>query len=196
MRRTRPEGGFTLVELMVALLIFGLLSASGVALLAFGVDTRAAAAQRTDALSAALRTRALLTADLAQATPRLYRRQDGSMSAAFRGSEDDLLLAFVRRGWANEDKAPRASLQRVEYRLTDGRLERISYPHVDGSRTGTTAVLLDGVRSLRLRYRIGGEWRDAWDSARPEMMPQAIEAIMALDGAPELRQLFLVGTGL
>ena len=181
---------------MVALLIFGLLSASGVALLAFGVDTRAAAAQRTDALSAALRTRALLTADLAQAAPRIYRRQDGSMSAAFRGSEDELLLAFIRRGWANEDEAPRASLQRVEYRLAERRLERISYPHVDGSRRGTTAVLLDGVESLRLRYRIAGEWRDDWDSVRPEMMPDAIEAVIALEGAPELRQLFLVGTGL
>lgn len=195
MRRPVPEAGFTLVELMVALLIFGLLSASGVALLAFGVDTRAAAAQRTDALSAALRTRALLTADLAQATPRLYRREDGSLSAAFRGSEADLLLAFIRRGWANEDKAPRASLQRVEYRLIDRRLERVSYAHVDGSRRGTTAVLLEGVQSLRLRYRIGGEWRDQWDSVRPEVMPQAVEAVIALDGTPELRQLFLVGTG-
>lgn len=189
------RNGFTLVELMVALLIFGLLSASGVALLSFGVDTRAAAAERTDALSAALRTRALLTADLAQAAPRLYRREDGSVSPVFRGSEDGLLLAFVRRGWTNDDDAPRASLQRVEYRLVEGRLERISYPHVDGSRRGTTAVLLTGVRSLAVRYRIEGEWRDDWQAIRPELMPQAIETVMTLDGSPELRQLFLVGTG-
>ena len=56
--------------------------------------------------------------------------------------------------------------------------------------------MLDVVESLRLRYRIAGEWRDDWDSVRPEMMPDAIEAVIALEGAPELRQLFLVGTGL
>lgn len=195
MTRDVARNGFTLVELMVALLIFGLLSASGVALLSFSVDTRAATSERIDALSAVLRTRSLLTSDLAQATPRLYRREDGSVSQAFRGSEDDVLLALVRRGWANDDGAPRASLQRVEYRLNDGRLERISYPHVDGSRTGTASVLLAGVRSVTLRYRIDGEWRDRWDALRPELMPQAVEAVILLDGAPELRQLFLVGTG-
>lgn len=190
-----PRNGFTLVELMVALLIFGLLSASGVALLSFSVDTRAAASERVDALAATLRTRSLLTADLAQATGRIYRREDGSLAPAFAASEGDLLLAFIRRGWTNEEDAPRASLQRVEYRLRDGRFERTAYPHVDGSRDGTTAVLLAGVRSLKLRYRVDGEWRDRWDAVRPEVLPQAVEAVMLVDGAPELRQLFLVGAG-
>lgn len=189
------RNGFTLVELMVALLIFGLLSASGVALLAFGVDTRARSSERIDALAATLRTRALLTADLAQAAPRLYRREDGSLSAAFRAGEDAALLAFVRRGWANDDAEPRASLQRVEYRLSDGRLERLAYRHVDGAATGPASVLLTDVRSFGLRYRVRGEWRDRWDSTRPDALPEAIEAVIALDGAPELRQLFLVGAG-
>jgi general secretion pathway protein J len=190
------RNGFTLVELMVALLIFGLLSASGVALLSFGVDTRARATERIDGLSAALRTRSLMTADLAQAAPRLYRREDGSLSPAFRAEEDELLLALVRRGWANEEGEPRASLQRVEYRLRDGRFERVAFAHVDGARAGPTAVLLTGVRSVALRYRIGGEWRDDWTALRPELLPQAIEAVISVDGAPELRQLFLVGVGL
>lgn len=189
------RNGFTLVELMVALLIFGLLSASGVALLSFGVDTRARTNERADTLGATLRTRALLTADLAQAAPRLYRRGDGSVAPAFGAGEDGTLLAFVRRGWANEDGEPRASLQRVEYRLREGRFERIAFARVDGGAPGPAAVLLTGVRSLRLRYRLEGEWRDRWDSNRPEAMPQAVEAVIALEGAPELRQLFLVGVG-
>ena len=187
------RNGFTLVELMVALLIFGLLSASGVALLSFGVDTRARAGERIDELSATLRTRSLLTADLAQAAPRTYRRADGTVMPAFRGGEPEALLAFVRRGWANDDDASRSSLQRVEYRLRDGRLERIAVPHVDGAEPGPAAVLLTGVRAIELRYRTRGEWRDRWDSTRPDAMPEAVEAIIALEGAPELRQLFLVG---
>lgn len=189
------RNGFTLVELLIGLLIFGLLSASGVALLAFSVDARAASAARVDGLAAALRTRALLTADLAQAAPRLHRRADGTVAPAFAAGEDGALFAFVRRGWANEDGAPRASLQRVDYRLTDGRLERVAYPHVDGAAPGPAAVLMTGVRAIELRYRLRGEWRDRWDSVRPDAMPQAIEAIITLDGAPELRQLFLVGAG-
>ncbi|MFC3710938.1 type II secretion system minor pseudopilin GspJ [Sphingoaurantiacus capsulatus] len=190
------RNGFTLVELMVALLIFGLLSASGVALLAFSVDSREQSTARVEALSAALRTRSLLTSDLAQAAVRLYRREDGSLSPAFRAGEGELLMAFVRRGWANEDAAPRASLQRVEYRLREGRLERVAFAHVDGGKPGPTAVLLSGVRSITVRYRIDGEWRDRWDAVRPELLPQAIETVVVLENAPELRQLFLVGAGL
>jgi general secretion pathway protein J len=160
------RNGFTLVELLIALLIFGLLSASGVALLSFSVEARVRSGERLDALSSALRTRAMLTADLAQAAPRTYRRDDGSMTAAFRGEEADALLAFVRRGWANEDGAPRASLQRVEYRLNDGRLERLAYPMVDGARPGPEGVLLTGVESLRLRYRYRGAWSDDWAAPR------------------------------
>ena len=189
------RNGFTLVELMVALLIFGLLSAAGVGLLSFGVDTRERASERIDGLAAMLRTRSLLTADLAQAAPRLYRRDDGTVMPAFRAGEDGALLAFVRRGWANDDDEPRASLQRVEYRLHGGQLERIAFPYVDGAKPGPTAVLLTGVRAVELRYRHRGAWRDRWDSDRPDAMPQAIEAIIALEDAPELRQLFLVGAG-
>jgi general secretion pathway protein J len=189
------RNGFTLVELMVALLIFGLLSASGVALLSFGVDTRLRAAERVDALAATLRTRSLLTADLAQAAPRLHRRDDGTVAPAFRAGEDGTLLAFVRRGWSNDEGEPRASLQRVEYRLQDGRLERIAYARVDGAAPGPAAVLLTGVRAVELGYRVRGEWRDRWDATRPDALPQAVEMIIVLEGAPELRQLFLVGAG-
>jgi len=188
------RNGFTLVELLVALLVFGLISAAATALLAFGVEARARSGERLDAVAATVRTRALLTADLAQAAPRPYRRSDRSPAPAF-GGEDGALLALVRRGWANEDGRPRASLQRVEYRLVDGRLERVAYPHVDGAAPGPAAVLLTGVRSVRLRYRDRGEWRERWDPARPDALPQAVEAVIAIEGAPELRQLFLVGAG-
>ena len=104
-------------------------------------------------------------------------------------------LALVRGGWSNPNGAPRASAQRVEYRLAADRLERVAWPHVDGAQPFAPAVLLTGVRTFRLRYRARGEWRDAWDAENPSALPDAVEVVTDVDRVGTVRQLFLVGTG-
>lgn len=196
----RIETGFTLVELMVALLIFGMLSAAGVALLSFSVRAQEAADTRLAALAELRRASAILTSDLAQAAPRLSRDEAGAVHAAFGGGTgraDEPALLLVRRGWANYDGSPRSSLQKVEYRLSDDRLERRAYGHVDGAAGFEPVTLVNGVEALRLRYRDArGEWRDRWDPAQPTQMPRAVEMVLDLEDGASIRQLFLVETGI
>jgi general secretion pathway protein J len=192
------KNGFTLVELVVSLFIFALISAAGVSLLGYSVGAQASAGQRLDEVAAIRRVGALLTADLAQATPRISRDAEGRPQMAFEGGSGaagEVALAFVRRGWSNEGGEARSSLQKVEYRLEGGALMRRSWPMVDGSAPRPAAKVLGGVRSLVLRYRIGGEWRDRWDSKRPGALPGAVEAVIDLEGVGAVRQLFLTGTG-
>jgi len=66
---------------------------------------------------------------------------------------------------------------------------------VDGAEPMPPSTLLRGVRSLSLRYRIGGEWRERWDSKRPGALPQAVELVADIERSGAIRQLFLVGTG-
>ena len=191
------RNGFTLVELLVSLLIFGTLSAAGVALLSFSVRAQEAAGERLDGLSDFRRAGALLGGDLAQAAPRLTRDAAGTTRPAFLGGSGDtagVALAFVRRGWDNVDEAPRPSLQRVEYRVAGGRLERRSYPQVDGAPPLPWSGIVEGVRRVRLRYRDGrGEWRDRWDPTDPRELPRAVELVMEAEGSGTTRQLFLAG---
>jgi general secretion pathway protein J len=198
--RRSAEHGFTLVELLVSLFIFGMLSAGGVALLAFGARAQEAVAERLDDLGGFRRAGALLTGDLAQAAPRLVRDGVGAGRAAFVGASGEqggVLLAFVRRGWENVDEAPRPSLQRVEYSLAGNRLERRAYPLLDGaSPLPAVAVALD-VRRVRLRYRDDeGNWRERWDPTRATDLPRAVELVMDAQGSGTTRQLFLTGTPL
>ncbi|MET0270383.1 MAG: type II secretion system minor pseudopilin GspJ [Sphingomonas sp.] len=193
------EQGFTLVELVVALFIFGLLASAGVALLGFSVKAQGAAGARLDEVAAIRRVTAILTADLAQATPRISRNASGAADVAFFGSAGgsrDLALAFIRRGWENPEEVPRASLQKVQYRLVDDRLERRVAPMLDGAEPGPPAVIVRGVKSLALRYRLGGEWRADWDATRLDAMPQAVEVTLDVDGIGTVRQVFLTGTDL
>ena len=196
--RRFAEHGFTLVELVVALFIFGMLAAAGVALLSFGVRAQAAAGNRLDDVAADRRMSVLLANDLAQALPRIARGVDGAPVRAFTGNDgrsDPLVLGYVRGGWTNPDAALRPSIQRVDVVLEAGRLERRSYPMTDGAATAVTLVLADDVVQLALRYRTAeGEWRPRWDNARLDTLPRAVELTVERRAQPALTLAFLVGT--
>jgi general secretion pathway protein J len=190
---TRSSPGFTLVELLVALLIFGMLAAAGVMLLRFSVDAQSAATTKLDAIGAARRIDSLLAADMAQAVPRATRDAAGRTTPAFAGTPDGFTL--VRGGWDNLDDAPRASLMRVEYRLSGGQLVRRQWPMLDGAAPEPAATLVDRVAGLRLRYRALDGWRDRWDPIRLDALPRAVELVVRRVGAPEYRYVLLVGAG-
>ena len=198
MRRPRHgEGGFTLIEMLIALMIFGMITAAGVTLLSLTVRTQESSERILESLGTIRRTGALLNADLAQAAPRIHRNGDGQPQAAFTGGNggEALLMAFVRRGWEDES-AFHSSLQRVEYRLRGGRLERWRYDAVDGAGRPVAMPLLEGVRRVQLRYRDrDGSWRDRWDPTDPARLPVAVELVSDSEGQGEVRQLFLVGGG-
>ena len=191
------EHGFTLVEMLIALAIFGMITAAGVALLSLTVRTQESSQRVLDSLGALRRTGALLGADLGQAAPRVHRDRVGRPLQAFTGNEggEAVLLSLVRRGFEDES-AFRSSLQRVEYRLREGRLERWRYDAVDGEGRATAMTLLDNVRQVRLRYRDReGLWRARWDPTDPARLPAAVEMVSDSAGQGEVRMLFLVGSG-
>lgn len=194
-QRERDSDGFTIAELLIALFIFAMLSAAGTALLRFGVDAQARTTERLAMLATTVRTRALLTADLAQAAPRPFRDTTGAVRPAFTGGGSGTVISLVRRGWANDGGAARSSLQRVEYRLAGDRLERVSWPMVDGSVANPPALLVAGITALRLRFFSKGQWLDRWQPDAIDALPEAVEITMTARGSPELRQLFLVGPG-
>lgn len=194
--RRLSANGFTLVELMVALFIFGIVSAAGVALLRFSVDSQAASQQALADMSGIRRMNAALTNDLSQIAPRPARDMAGARQNAFfggGGADGDLLISFVRRGWSNYDGDARSSLQKVDYRLVDGVLERRAYPYVDGAEPLPGAALVSRIEAIALRYRSGGEWRDRWDPTLATDLPDAVELTVDIEGLGPVRQLFQTG---
>jgi general secretion pathway protein J len=190
------QNGFTLIEMMVALLIFAMLAAAGVSLLTFSVRAQAAATERLDAVANDQRMASLLASDLAQAVPRITRDVIGANQPAFSGTNGvgaAPVLRYVRSGWTNPDGNARASIQRVEIALDQGRLERRTYAMVDGATAGPAMVLADNVEGIRLRYRDKGVWAAAWQNPLPASMPKAVELIVKRKNQPALMMAFLVG---
>lgn len=201
MRRSRQpfaDRGFTLVELMVALLVFGMIAAAGASLLGFSVRAQGAGAARLDDISGVERTVAILSADCAQAVDRPMRDANGTPLPAFDGEGGSTaapMLRLVRGGWTNLDQDARPGLQRVEYRVENGALLRTAWPELDGAAPLPPAVLLPHVRAAVLRYRYAGAWTGRWDGAGGVALPQAMELTLVRDDGRRWTVLFLVGTG-
>ncbi|MGY1457115.1 MULTISPECIES: type II secretion system minor pseudopilin GspJ [unclassified Luteimonas] len=191
----RNARGFTLLEVMASLAIFGLIAAAGVAVMAYTADSQAVLRERMARLGEFQRTRALLRADLSQAAVRLVRRSDGSSTRdAFTGGRPDVsgpLFAFVRRGRENPGGEARASLEYVEYRIVDGRLERSARAAVDGAAPPPARVLIDGIGLARVAYLSGDTWNDGWHGGATSL-PAAVELELDLDGIGTVRQRFLL----
>jgi general secretion pathway protein J len=193
------EQGFTLIELLVALTIFALLAAAGVMLLGNSVSAQAAIKGRLDEMTALERADGILASDLGQAIPRISRTEAGTLAPAFfarpRG-EGMPIMQFVRGGWSNLSDSPRPTLQKIEYWLRAGRLERRGYPLVDGAAGGEPAVMVEGVERATLRFRNArGEWLDMWTPTQPDLLPRAVELTLVRAGAPPLVLRYLVAPG-
>ncbi|WP_295443968.1 type II secretion system minor pseudopilin GspJ [Sphingorhabdus sp. EL138] len=194
----KSEAGFTLIELLVALAIFALISVAGVMLLRSGSDTQIAVKKRLEEMALSHRLANSLEGDLAQAIARPVRDQSGEPIPAFTQGEASFpgaLFGFVRAGWSNFDRAPRAGLQRVAYVLEGGSLKRLSWPMLDGSAPTDAAVLLEDVTSAAVEFRDDtGAWRDDWTATDADALPRAVALNVNLVGKPSQRMLFLVGS--
>ncbi|MBB5687431.1 type II secretion system minor pseudopilin GspJ [Sphingobium boeckii] len=196
--RRSAENGFTLVELLVSLLIFGMLASAGVALLSFSVRAQASAQRKLDGMAEVRRLAGALTGDLAQAIPRITRGDNGDRLPAFQGTsggEGAPFLTLIRTGWSNAGNAPRSSLQKVEYRLNAGRIERMAYAMPDGGTAQPGAALFKDVAAVKLRFRVDNDWQDRWEPTRTDAMPRAVELMITPARGAAIRQLFLVGSG-
>ena len=191
------EAGFTLVELLVALAIFAMISVAGVTLLRSGSDTQLAVKSRLEQYSRTNRLYNAMEGDLAQAVSRPVRDQAGLPVPAFTAGDavtPGALFGFVRAGWSNYDQAPRAGLQRVAYALEGGTLKRISWPMLDGAAPVDAAILVENVSAVRLQFRDEkGAWRSDWTATDADALPRAIELRVTVQRRPEQRMLFLVG---
>lgn len=187
------RAGFTLVEMLVALAVFGLLATAGVAVTGYALRAQTAVEDRADRLAEFQRLRGLIKADLAQAAVRRTRGADGrpARQAFFGSAGGRPLMALTRRGWDNPDGAPRASVQYVEYSLDDGRLERRARAALDGAPLGPAQVLARGVTAARIAFLWRGQWIEAWEAAPPEATPEAVRLELELDGLGPVTQLFL-----
>ena len=153
------EAGFTLVEVLISLFIFALMSAGtmGAMLQTFAAKDRLNAASAELADIAAFRS--ILRADMNAMTLRPMRDGVGGTETYLvttrNPEETAAILTFSRLGRSNPTGAPRGQIERVRYVVRDGQFIREILTHENpAQREGWTGrVLLDGIENVDVTYR-------------------------------------------
>ena len=205
MKRISASDGFTLVELLVAMAIFAILS-----VLAYGGYNNAVkqneiargSMKRLEALQTTVR---LLTQDFEQIAPRPVRDVlgDARLPALLADRRDQNLFSLTRAGWTNPAGLPRATLQRVSYVLdTDGKLRREHFNVLDATLADEPVKreLIDRVKSVRVRYMDPQkQWQEQWPplnapaATLARSRPLAVEVTLELEDLGEITRLIEVG---
>jgi general secretion pathway protein J len=198
--KTRAAG-FTLVELLVAIFVFAIVSAiamGGYNELVKQSDIASAGAARTRAVQAAVQR---LVLDFTSLEPRPVREPLGdSIQPALRAAADDSerIVELTHSGWSNPAGVPRSTLQRVSYRLEDKKLMREYWVVLDRTLTGEpqSAELIDRVKSIGLRFMDGNRsWHEQWPPLgysapdAPQLRPIAVEITLELEDWGEIKRI-------
>jgi general secretion pathway protein J len=163
--------GFTLLELLVALAIFGLLAAMSYSGLQAVLKQQAHTEQAADRLGELQKLYLIMQRDIEQIVPRTVRDEFGDAQQPLVGGD---ALQLTRGGWRNPAGRQRSTLQRVGYAYDDEQLVRYSWSVLDRAQDSEPLEqpLIDDVERMGLRYLDGNdEWREQW--------PDAVAAINA-----------------
>ena len=199
MRKNRVSG-FTLIEVLVALFVFGILTILTYSTLGQTFSNADFFSERMDRLQKIQRTVRYLTNDLSSAAPRPVRSElgDSYLPAMMVSAANNFALAVTRGGWSNPAGIPRSSLQRCIYLLEDNKLFRVYYNVLDTtfSNNGISTEILDDVESLEIRlYQDDGQITNEWpplnyeDSMRLSSRPRAAEIILTLSDEGKIRRI-------
>lgn len=187
--RLRLQQGFTLLEVMIALMVFALISMMAWQIIHGAMENSAFTDKQTANLSQLQLTWSRLERDLTQMLPRTVNGDD----QALRLSENALSFT-TQDGLASFGRPQEPDILRVTWRLKDNTLWREVAPALDLASPveGVQVPVLEHVKSGQWRFFAEG-WRSDWTSKTA--IPQGVELTVTLENNEEWRWVFVVTDG-
>ena len=196
---TSSQRGFTLLEVLIAVAIFALVSSATFTMLQQTIKASEQFDDKAAYLVELQRTHRLLQQDFMQAIPRTVRDEFGDVLPAVM-SEDmnwGTAIELTRTGRANPLAKARSDLLRLRYFFNGEQLIRRTWKRLDRAPQAEfqEQIVLDNVKTWQVRFLAGEQWLDMWpinvDGSANEL-PSAIEVNLSLSNDREFRWLFAV----
>ena len=189
--------GFTLLELMLAISIFAVVSLLTMGGLSNVLDTRSHTDQHLNRLSQLQMVFVIFSREIQQIAKRSVRDEYGAYLAPLNSETSEGLkgIEFTHNG--RFTLGGQVRLQRVAYYHEDNKLIKKIWRVLDRveDTKPVKQVVLDDIDELRFDYFIqsedaqGGEWRDDWSEA-DDVQPQAVKLMITSADFGEIYRIF------
>ena len=198
--------GFTLIEIMVAMVIFTFIGLASTGVLTSVINSDQLSSERFEKLEELQRAMLTIERDILQIVPRTVRINGDPVSAVISGGEDVYNsdadgLGFVRVGWHNPQMLlPRSTLQAIGYRIQEQQLQRLYGNYVDNviGYEPKVKILLSDIEDFRVSFLTDveqledpQEWKNSYSSAT---LPIAISVTIISKTFGEIRREFILAS--
>jgi general secretion pathway protein J len=195
------QQGFTLLELMIASIIFAIMAVMAYGGLDNVISNSQSSKQSLQRLQQIQQSVSILNRDFGQIIPRPIRDEFGNPQPYLTaGNNIDNLVEFTRGGRVNPGGLLRSTLLRVAYQFDDETLVRLQWPQLDRTQEQEPkkTTLIDKVEKITIRFLDGeGEWQEQWPPLNTATgvtspHPLAIEILLQLKDWGEIRRLYKI----
>jgi general secretion pathway protein J len=197
------QRGFTLLELLIASIIFAIMAIMAYGGLANVLDNSKSSQDALKRLQQIQQSVSVLNRDFSQIIQRGIRDEYGNKQPYLTaGNNIDNLIEFTRGGRVNPANLLRSSLLRVAYRFDDEKLVRLQWPQLDRAQgiEPKQTTLIDNIENITMRFLDeNGEWQEQWpplntgSGSTPDLAsikPTAIEIVLQLKDWGDIRRLY------
>ncbi|WP_413700718.1 type II secretion system minor pseudopilin GspJ [Psychromonas sp. KJ10-10] len=192
--------GFTLLEVLIAISIFALMSLASYQILQGVIRSGEISKKHNQELLKIQRAMLIIEQDFTQIIARASRDESTdsddlsvlTVGESLFESENEG-IEFTRLGWSNPlNLLPRSNLLRVRYRLFEGNLQRLYflYPDIVAGEKPEIQTLLEGIETLSFRFWSNDGWQTTWTSTTN--LPTGIEISFTSKKFSEIKRQFLV----
>lgn len=195
-RRARQQG-FTLLEILIALFIFTILSLILATALRSVIDVQLSTERKAERLGQLQMALLLMSRDIEQAVNRPIASSEAKEEPALRGNAQG--FTFTHTGFANPlGKLPRSILSRSAYIWNDDGLWRLTWPVLDlaPDSQSHTRRLLTNVLEAHFEYLDqAGQFHSVWpldDGQSQQPLPKAIRITLLLKEWGRINQLYVI----
>ncbi|MFZ2315921.1 MAG: type II secretion system minor pseudopilin GspJ, partial [Gammaproteobacteria bacterium] len=186
--------GFTLLEILIALFIFTILSMILVSALHNIIGISSRTERNAEQLRKLQMTLLMVSRDVEQTVDRPIINADGKEEEAFIGTPRGFTLTHT--GLANPSGLLRSTLQRTGYQWRDQALWRITWPVVDQApQTKAHERRLLGVEKMSFEYLDkNGRFQPNWPAIGQgqEVLPKAVRVTLTITTWGNLSQLYII----
>ena len=199
------QSGMTLLEILIALVIFTIIAAAGYTGLQQGIAVQQQLQQQQEFWRRLDAVMMMIEQDLDQVRdlpPRVPLWDAVSFRGFSNNNSESLgeLLKFTRGGHQSILAENVSPYQRLAYRLRDGVLYRVTWAglNLPENVQGVESVLIAGIENVQLRFlQENRRWLDRWPirftAENSASVPRAVELTLSMANGTSYKRVFHVG---